>query len=558
MTFLLVLTLLFGAAFIIYAWKRRSIPGADYFILLSASIAFVNATYIGELNSNQLADALVWSYLDHLVLPLTPYFWLMLCLDYSQIRKHRRLIQTASCVYIAFYYFVFFTNKYLHLYITSYHFVSNGYFPVIVSEKGWGFIAVLAMITVMGAACTLIYIDGLLKSSHMHRSGYLLMMIASIIPWLSIYFNVRQNTYLGVDYYSFTMVFTGALYLFGLFRYHLFSTIPIATETVYRLSQDAIALADISGRITDTNESFLRSYPELKRLRKKDTLDDFLRYHKELAGLSLQGGEVNFHLCGNDGTKQYYLAKLTPIFSENGMRIGQILSIKDVTVYVEYENQLKAIARNAMRLAETNELSFLQAQISPHFINNTLSAISSLIERDPEKARGLVVSLSEYLISCYRENTSPMAALRHELEAVDTYMQIVQARMGGRIRYTAEIGKLPEFEIPRLVLQPLVENAVRHGLQPKKAGGTVRLSIRRKASYAFFEIRDDGVGIQPERIATLLSGIDDRQGVGIINIHKRLLRYYGEGLSISSDGGTSVKFRIPVPDGGLKGVDTDD
>ncbi|WP_326975489.1 histidine kinase N-terminal 7TM domain-containing protein [Caproicibacter sp. BJN0012] len=545
-TALLVLSMLLGMLFILYAWKRRSLPGAVCFILLSASIVFVNGTYIGELNSNSMSAALFWSYLDHLVLPLTPCLWLMMCLDYSRVQGHRRLVRLLLLVYLLFYYFVFYTDNFLHLYIVSYRFVSNGYFPVLISEKGWGFIAVLLMITGIGVACTVIYIRGFLKSSRLHRRGYLLMMTASAIPWLCTYFNVRQNTYLGVDYYSFAMIVTGAFYLFGLFHYHLFSTVPIATETVFRLSEDAIALTDIGGRITDANDSFLRFYPELKRLGKRDTLDGFLERHKEFAGLSFSGGPVNFHQC-DSGTERYFSAGLTPIFSENGVQIGGIFLMKDITVYAEYENQLKILAENAAIKAETNELSFLQAQISPHFLNNTLSAIGSLIPRDQERAGELVVDLSEYLINCYRAGgSSPTAPLERELEAVDTYIKIVRARFGNRIRYRAEIDAPPEMELPRLVLQPLVENAVRHGVQPRKDGGTVCLSIRRTPSYVCFEIRDDGVGIEPERISTLLSGDDDRQGVGIINIHKRLLRYYGEGLSIQCEGGTSVSFRIPV------------
>lgn len=548
-TALLALSMLLGMLFILYAWKRRSHPGAVYFILLSASIVFVNGTYIGELNSNSMSAALFWSGLDHLVLPLTPCFWLMMCLDYSRVRANRIWIRLALIFYLVFYYFVFYTDPFLHLYITSYRFVNNGYFPVLISLKGWGFLAVLAMISAIGVTCTGLYVRGFLRSSRIHRRGYLLMMTASAIPWLCIYFNVRQDTYLGVDYYSFAMVITGAFYLFGLFHYSLFSTVPIATETVFRLSEDAIALVDIEGRITDANDSILRLYPELSRLRKKDTLNAFWERHYEFAGLSAPDGRADFCRC-ESGLKKYFSARLTPILSENGVRIGKIFAIKDITVYAEYENQLKILAENAARKAETNELSFLQAQISPHFLNNTLSAVSSLISRDPKKAQELVVNLSEYLINCYRtSDSSPMAPLSHELEAVGTYIKIVRARFGDRIRYQTEIEAPPELELPRLVLQPLVENAVRHGIQPKKGGGTVSLNVRRTASSFFFEIRDDGVGIGPERISTLLSGQDDRQGVGIINIHKRLLRYYGEGLHIRCESGTSVSFQIPVPGG---------
>ena len=546
-TSLLVFSLLCGILLIVYAYKKCALPGARYFILLVASIMFVNATYIGELNSNTLTAALIWSYLDHLVLPLHPYFWLMMCLDYTQTYRYRKMIQTALGVYLAFYYFAFYTNRTLHLYITSYHFMSNGYFPVLFSDKGIGFVILIAMITVIGIASTLLYIRGFFKSAQLHRRSYLLMLIASLFPWVTIYLNVTNTNYLGLDYYSFLIIITCLLYMFAIFRYNIFSTIPIATETVYRLSEDAIALVDIDGRITDVNLMFLQYYPTYKRLSKKYMLSDFLACHTEFSGLSAETPKVIFQ-TRIENLQGYFSAQLTHILSETNFCIGSILSIKDITIYAEHQNQLKVLAENAMKQAESNELSFLQAQISPHFINNTLSIISAMISRDDEKAKELVVDLSEYLISCYRVgNTSAMAPLTRELEAIKTYIRIVKARFGERVNFVDEIEELPDFELPRLVLQPLVENAVRHGVQPKKNGGTVRLHIYKYGAYACFEIKDDGIGIESERIAALLKGSDDRQGVGIINIHKRLFSYYGEGLSIESGGGTTVSFRIPLP-----------
>lgn len=544
-TVLLGISIAFGIPLIIYSYKRRALPGVRYFMALAVTIMIVNAGYIGELNSGSMSAALFWSGVEHLALPLNPYFWLMMCLDYTQA-KHKKLIRNVLLIFPAFYYFAFYTNSAIHLYIRKYYFVSNGYFPVLVSDKGPAFLIILAAITVIGGACMALYIRGYLKSVKMYRTSYLLMILASALPWVAIYFNVHNSTFLRIDYYSLMMIPTAILYLFGLFRYNIFSAVPIATETVYRLSEDAIALIDNSGRIMDLNDAFSKMYPETNHLTVKSTLNDFLARHVELRGLSQETPEVRYQ-SSFDGDERYFSAKLTGIFSENGIHVGDILQIKDITIFVEHQNQLKELAEKAMEEAETNELSFLQAQISPHFINNTLSAISALISRDDEAAKDLVVNLSEYLIDCYRVgNSSPMDTLEHELEAVETYIKIVKARFGGRIRYTSDISLSPELELPRLVLQPLVENAVRHGVQPKKNGGTVRLSAEEKGGYACFEISDDGIGIQPERIQTLLSGKDDKQSVGMINIHKRLLKYYGEGLHITSENGTSVSFRIPL------------
>ena len=550
-TVLLGISVVLGIPLITYSYKRRSQPGVRYFIWLTVTIMIVNGGDIGGLNSGTMRAALFWSGVEHLALPLNPYFWLMMCLDYTQ-SKHKDLVRNVLLIFPAFYYFAFYTNSALHLYITKYYFAGNGYFPVLVSDKGPAFLIILAAITAIGAACMALYIKGYLQSARMYRTSYLLMILASALPWAAVYFNLHNDTFLRIDYYSLMMTITAVLYLFGLFHYNIFSTIPIATETVYRLSGDAIALLNNGGIITDVNESFLRQYPEMNRLTAQSTVKDFMARHGELRSLSPENPEVRFHTSA-DGGERYYSAKLTGIFSGNGIHVGDILQIKDITVFMEYQNQLKELAEKAVERADTNELSFLQAQISPHFINNTLSAICSLITRDDEAAKDLVVNLSEYLIGCYRAgNSSPMEPLEHELEAVDTYMRIVKARFGGRIRYIPDIKISSELSLPRLVLQPLVENAVRHGVQPKKDGGTVRLGAWEKDGYACFEVSDDGVGIEPKRIQALLSGRDDKQGVGMINIHRRLIKYYGEGLQLQSGGGTTVTFRIPLSKTGME------
>lgn len=544
-TSMLTLSLLIGAVLIVYSWKRRGQPGAADFIALVAAFLVVNGGYIGELNSSTLSQALFWSGIEHLALPLHPYFWLLMCLDYTHACKDLRRVRLSLLSFPALYYFIFYTNPILRLYVTEYRFQSNGYFYILYAEKGWGFALLIALITGIGAICTVSYFKGYRNVARLYRTSYLLMLVGSLLPWGTIYLNLSNTNYLGLDYYSFLVVISGILFLFGIFRYHLFSTVPIATETVFQLASDGIALADIGGRVTKVNESLLRFYPELKNRKKGFLLNDLLTSHAELEGLSLKNPETEFQRRG-EGKKRYCSARLTPVASETGTQIGTILSVKDVTIYVEHQNQLKELAEDALRQAETNELLFLRAQISPHFINNTLSIIASMISRDDEKARDLVVDLSEYLINCYRVMNSPLAPLSQELEAVETYIRIVQARFGERVRFSLETEELPEIELPRLVLQPLVENAVRHGVQPKKEGGSVRLLIHREGDWVRFQVADDGVGIEPERLSSLLEDSRNRQGVGLINIHKRLMSYYGEGLHMISDGGTVVSFRIPL------------
>lgn len=109
-TALLVLTIICTLLLVIYAFKKRSQPGAWYFILLAASVLLVNAGYIGELNADTVSTALFWSGLEHLFLPFHPYFWLMMCLEYTHACKHIRFVRNIMLLFPALYYVIFYTN----------------------------------------------------------------------------------------------------------------------------------------------------------------------------------------------------------------------------------------------------------------------------------------------------------------------------------------------------------------------------------------------------------------------------------------------------------------
>lgn len=194
------------------------------------------------------------------------------------------------------------------------------------------------------------------------------------------------------------------------------------------------------------------------------------------------------------------------------------------------------------------EMSFLQAQIKPHFLYNALDAIANVCEENGEKASELIVDLSIYLRGCLEFNSlDKMVRIEKELEFVETYFNIEQARFGQKIQLIEEIEIPLDHQIPMLILQPLVENAVRHGISKKQLGGRVVVRGRQLSDGVSIEIEDDGVGMEGEKLARLLSDEMKDQGVGLLNIHHRLLRMYGRGLEIRSEvgHGTCVRFVIP-------------
>lgn len=205
---------------------------------------------------------------------------------------------------------------------------------------------------------------------------------------------------------------------------------------------------------------------------------------------------------------------------------------------------LKASVDKAMAA----ESAFMQAQIKPHFLFNTLNAISSFCDSDPERAQSLIDDFSEYLRHSFDfkglEETGP---LESELSLVNSYVEIERARFGESLQVAFNVDDLAGVRLPRLSIQPLVENAIAHGLRKKNGGGTVTVSVRKSPEGVRVCVEDDGQGIPPEKLEGLLTSPSER-GIGLWNIDRRLKKVYGAGLIIESapGAGTSVSYFIPA------------
>jgi len=211
-----------------------------------------------------------------------------------------------------------------------------------------------------------------------------------------------------------------------------------------------------------------------------------------------------------------------------------------------YNENLLEADRLKDKIMET-EMSFLQAQIKPHFLYNALNAIANISEKNGQEAGKLIIDLAIYLReSLAFNNLEKRVSLEKEIEFVDKYFSIEHARFGDKIKLEKNINCPLTFQIPVLILQPLVENAVRHGISKKAGGGLVRLNIEMTEHETVFEIIDDGVGIKPEILLDLLTENNPEQGIGLLNINSRLKRIYNSELKITSElnQGTTVHFSI--------------
>ena len=210
--------------------------------------------------------------------------------------------------------------------------------------------------------------------------------------------------------------------------------------------------------------------------------------------------------------------------------------------------------RNEVKLEEQKRLLMqarlqaLTSQINPHFLFNTLNTVSSLIRIDPNRARQMILKLSNILRRLLRKHES-MARLRDELEFIDDYLSIELVRFGEKLRFERDIDpKTLDMLIPSMLLQPLVENCVKHGLSNKVEGGTIRIETRLEGDRVHIRVEDDGVGIPEHKLARMLE-----TGIGVSNVSERLKVLFGSNyrMWVDSQPGNGTRIAIEFPETSL-------
>lgn len=229
---------------------------------------------------------------------------------------------------------------------------------------------------------------------------------------------------------------------------------------------------------------------------------------------------------------------ISPFEVELAIGLGQLVSTQIEVSGGELEAELRARA----------EIKALQAQINPHFLFNAINTIVYYCRKEPETARELLLHLGHF----YRNNISgleELVDLETEIRHVDSYVHIEMARFHGKLKVIYDIPPGCSCLLPPLILQPLVENAIRHGIYPKKKGGTVKVSARMAAGKVLLSVEDDGVGMDPAAASRVLEYDPGRKTIGLSNVNGRLKSLYSDGSGIrietAPDRGTRVTITIP-------------
>ncbi|XVQ13491.1 sensor histidine kinase [Spirillospora sp. CA-255316] len=263
---------------------------------------------------------------------------------------------------------------------------------------------------------------------------------------------------------------------------------------------------------------------------------------------------------------------------------GLIRAAEEVAQWVDAQLELAELDRSRTLLMEA-EMRALRAQISPHFIYNSLTTIASFVRSDPEQARELLLEFAGFTRYSFRRH-GDFTTLAEELRSIDRYLLLQRARFGeDRLRVTLRIApEVLPVAVPFLCLQPLVENAVRHGLQDRAAPGLITIVAEDAGSDCVISVEDDGIGMDPEGVRRLLAGEDratagspaeggappgngtgadghradgpaagggdgEAAGIGLANVDDRLRQVYGDeyGLAVETGPGAGTKVTLRVP-----------
>jgi sensor histidine kinase YesM len=232
--------------------------------------------------------------------------------------------------------------------------------------------------------------------------------------------------------------------------------------------------------------------------------------------------------------------------------IHVIIIILVVLFFIIFNETIQEMIRKNQQLqsdAKDAEIAFLRSQINPHFLYNALNSIAALCTDEPHKAEELTLDLSQYLRSGFDfKQLDSLTTIEQELDLVKAYLNIEKARFGDRLCVEYDVDANLDIPIPPLILQPLVENAIRHGLMSNLRGGTVKITVKKEAdAEVSFVVEDNGCGMSETKREEILKQDVKKKGIGLWNISQRIRLIYGKSIRIESAEGMGTKVFIDIP-----------
>ncbi|MEN6314785.1 MAG: histidine kinase N-terminal 7TM domain-containing protein [Clostridiaceae bacterium] len=554
---LTILLMLISVVLLGYIFVHRHKTGAWYSLGILCLMLLWSVTQGLEFSVQDLRDKLIFANIQYIPITTIPvlYLYLSLCFsrkDYLLKKKYLPYLLVIMPVVLNI---LLWTDPYHGLIRQALHLNAEGIVPTIGKRFGVTMLP-FAVYNFSLTAATLVILANTWMDKHFHyRDQAKYLFLGLLIPTCTNFLHFFGVDFYNIDMTPFSFAITGILLTYGIFRHGLFDLVPIALSHIVNEMKPGLIVYDKSLRLIDINPSAIYILGVGGQRIIGQPVSDAFAHVPELVQVIEQRrsckNEISY--C-DDNSRSSFEVTVTHLENTKGTSLGWMAQIYDITERKTAEDKLKQDKENAMLLYKnaeqtsiSNESAFLQAQIKPHFLYNALNVIAVLCRVDSEKARELILDLSNYMHHSFDfKNLEKYIAFEEELEFIQAYVRIEQARFKDRVNVIYEIDDTEGLRLSPLLLQPLVENAIRHGIRKNETGRTVVLRVKNLKEHYLIEIEDDGAGMTPEQLEAIQQG-QGSGGVGLANIQKRLRMLYGTQLFIESRQGIGTKVTMTLP-----------
>lgn len=533
---LTIILVLFSLIMLCYVYTQRHKTGGKLSMSLLALVTLWLIAQGLEFAVETLEHKLIFANIQYIPITLIPIFYFFLALDFSRKDRipEKKSLLPLFLIIPAVLNVLLWSDPWHGLIRQDLRLITAGLFPTV--GKTFGPVMIpFALYNFSLTALTLFILGrAWADRSFQHRMQAKYLFIGLLVPMTATLLHLMGIDYHNIDATPYSFAITESLLTFGIFRYGLFDLMPVALSHVFEEMKPGMIVCDREYRLTDINPS-ARQMLDLKEQNIVGVpVIAAFAHVPELMRVIEKGHSGTEEISYRRGTDQYYYdVTVTELDNDKGISLGWMAQIYDVT-----ERKKESIS---------SESAFLRAQIKPHFLFNALNVIAVLCRVDPEKARELILDLSSYMRHSFDlRNLEKYIPFEEELDFIKAYVRIEEARFKDRLNMVYEIDDTQGLRLPPLLLQPLVENAIRHGIRKSKTGRIVTLRVKNLREHYLIEVEDDGDGMTPKQTEMVLRK-QNTGGVGLYNIQKRLEMLYGTQLSIESNPSAGTKVTMLLP-----------
>jgi PAS domain S-box-containing protein len=550
----LISVLLFG-----YIFVHRHKTGAWYSLGLLCLVLLWSVAQGLEFSVQDIRHKLIFANIQYIPITVIPVLYFYLALSFSRKEHYlkKKYLPYLLMVMPVVLNILLWTDSRHNLLRREIYLCLDGIVPTIGKKFGTAMLP-FAVYNFALTIITLVILENAWRDKHFpYREQAKYLFVGLLIPTCTNLLHFLGLDFYNIDMTPFSFSITGILLTYGIFRHGLFNLVPIALSRIINEMKPGLIVYDNSLRLIDINPSAISILCVGGQRIVGQPVTSVFAHVPELVQAIEQRCNCKREITySGDNSGAFFEATVTSIENTKGIRLGWMAQIYDITERKIAEGLLRQDKENAMmlyKIAEetslSNESAFLQAQIKPHFLFNALNVIAALCRIDTEKARMLILDLSDYLRHNFDfSNLTKYVSFDEELDYIKTYVRIEQARFPDKIKVEFELDHTEELRVPPLMLQPLVENAIRHGIRKSDKSGLIVLRVINLESCYLIEVEDDGAGMTQEQVDRILTeSASAGSGVGLANIRKRLRMIYGTSLLIESAVGKGTTISLILP-----------